>query len=217
MAFLVLTIAAERLEILRFQRFSPFERAWGGFAFCAVMAGPALVLPAPQIGTRVLGVGMFLGAAWLARRDIALRTVRTYGVARFAAIGVLSAYGWLAIAGLLLVTLGLGSTTLRYDAVVHAFFIGFVFGAIMAHEPIIVPAVTGLSFTYTPVFYVPLVLLHGTLLVRLAADLASEQAARRWAGLIQAIALALFLILSAGAVIAPRFARSALQSSPLRR
>ncbi|MCA9645628.1 MAG: hypothetical protein KC492_33285, partial [Myxococcales bacterium] len=93
---------------------------------------------------------------------------------------------------------------LDYDAVIHAFFIGFVFGAIIAHEPIIAPSVTGLRFVYSPLLYLPLAILDGALLLRVGADFAESSEPRRWAGMIQALAIILFLMLSAGSVVAGR-------------
>jgi hypothetical protein len=160
-------------------------------------------------GTRLLAIGLAVGPLWLMRRDVALRTVRTDGLARFAAVGVLTASGWLVASGVLLSVAGVRGG-LEYDAVVHAFFIGFVFGAIIAHEPIIAPSVTGLRFVYTPLLYVPLAILDGALLLRVGADLAEGTELRRWAGLIQALAIVLFLAISAGSVVAGRLQSAAI-------
>jgi hypothetical protein len=127
--------------------------------------------------------------------------VRTDGLARFAAIGILTAYAWLAVVGVMLVAWGLASSGLRYDAVLHAFFIGFVFGAIIAHEPIIAPTVTGLPFVYSPLLYLPLVALDSSLAVRLTADLLDAGELRRWAGLVQVLAILLFMMLSASSIL----------------
>jgi hypothetical protein len=43
------------------------------------------------------------------------------------------------------------------------------------------------------VFYVPLALLQGTLVLRVAADLALNPALRQWAGLFNVLAILLFL------------------------
>jgi hypothetical protein len=203
-AFLVLTIAAERLEILRFGRFTPREVGTGLAVLALLLAGPAITLADEDLGVRFLGAGLAGLALWLLRRDIALRTVRTDGVARFAASGVLLAYGWLVVAGALFLAWGLHPDGLGYDALIHAFFIGFVFSAIMAHEPIIAPAVTGLPFSYSPLLYAPLLVLNAGLVLRVAADIAEAGDARRWAGMIQAIAILLFLAISAATVAAGR-------------
>lgn len=212
MSFLVLTIGAERLEIIRFQHFSTAD-AWSGIAIVVLLlVGPAMAHVNLDVGTRLLGVALAAGPLWLMRRDIALRTVRTDGLSRFAAVGVLTASGWLAASGVLLIATGVGGG-LAYDAVVHTFFIGFVFGAIIAHAPIILPAVTGLRFPYSPLLYAPLVVLDGALVLRVGADLVEGGALRRWAGLIQALAIMLFLLLSVGSVIAGRLFSATPQPS----
>jgi hypothetical protein len=204
MAFLVLTIAAERLEIIRFQRFTAAGIFYGAIVLALLIAGPIITFWDVNAGARVLGAGMLGAPAWLVRRDVARRTVRTDDLARFAGVGVLLALGWLAVAGTLLVVDGLGGDIVTYDAVIHSFFIGFVFGAIIAHQPIIIPAITGLTAKYSPALYAPLALLDAALVVRIAADFIEASDVRRWAGMVQAIAIVLFLILAAGSLIAGR-------------
>lgn len=203
MAFLLLTVAAERLEIIRFQRFSTATVLAGGAVLALLALGLILSLWHLDAGGRVLGAGVLAAALWLARRDVAGRTVRTQGLARFAAVGVITAYAWLAVAGTLLLLGGFGGGAgWEYDAAVHAFFIGFVISAIIAHAPIIAPAVTGLRFPYTPLFYLPLVLVNGALVVRVLADLNESDEARRWAAMVQALAIVLFLGLVAASLAA---------------
>lgn len=215
-AFLVLTISAERLEFIRFQRFSRSGLLSGALVLLLVMAGPAVTLADLDLGTRLLGIGLLAGALWLVRRDLARHTVRTDGLARFAATGVLTAYAWLAVTGALLVVEGF-TGGLRYDAVVHAFFIGFVFSAIIAHAPIIAPAVTGLHLAYTPLLYVPLAVLNAALVLRIAADLAEASEARRWSGMIQALAILLFLALTVGSAVAGSMRRTTADTRGPRR
>jgi hypothetical protein len=195
MAFLALTIAGERLELIRFQRLGSLDLLAGASLLALLVGGGAVTFWEVDAGVRLMGIALLAGPLWLVRRDIARRTVRTEGLARFAAAGVLTAYAWLAVSGAMLLAWGL-EPGLHYDAVVHAFFIGFVFSAIIAHEPIIAPAVTGLRFAYTPVLYLPLLLLNGALVVRVAADLGEWDEVRRWSGMVQALTLCLFLVLS---------------------
>jgi hypothetical protein len=202
-AFLALTIIAERLELIRFQRFSAASSVFGAIALLLLPIGPIVGLLQVDVGARILGAALVLAPIWLVRRDIVRRTVRTEGSARFSAAGILTAYAWLIVTGAMLLLWNL-EAGLHYDAVVHAFFIGFVFTAIIAHEPIIAPAVTGLPFVYTPFLYLPLALLDGALVARVAADLADWSEVRRWAGMIQAVAITLFLLLSAASVLLGR-------------
>jgi hypothetical protein len=64
---------------------------------------------------------------------------------------------------------------------------------IFGHAPIIFPAVLGMPINFHPVFYVQLVLLHLSLLLRIAADLGGWVAGRMWGGLLNEVALLLFL------------------------
>ena len=54
-----------------------------------------------------------------------------------------------------------------YDAILHALFLGFTFGMIFGHAPIIFPAVLGRPLPYRPAFYLHLILLQATLLLRI--------------------------------------------------
>lgn len=201
MAFLVLTVVGERLELTRFQRVGRAGIAVGCAMFAALIAGPALVHIDHTSGTVLQGAGMAGAAGWSAMRDPARRTMRAGGIACLAGVGVLIAYTWLTAAGLLLLTYGLRPGTLSYDAVVHSFFIGFVFAAIIAHEPLIAPAVTGVDFVFSRWLYVPLVLLGVGLAGRIGGDLGNLPPLRRSAALIQALALALLLLLTARALV----------------
>lgn len=71
---------------------------------------------------------------------------------------------------------------------------GFVFSMVFAHAPIIWPSVLGGEIRFSPRFYGHLVLLHLSLLVRVAADLAAWEPGRRWAVLVNTAAVLLFLL-----------------------
>lgn len=203
-AFLALTIGAERLELLRFQHLSRTAVVVGSVSLLVVVAGPAVGVLDGATGARVLGVGLISSAAWLGARDHARRGVRSDGLTRYIAVGLLAAYTWLAITGLMLVAWGLSAAGGRYDAVVHAFFIGVVMSAIFAHEPIIAPSVSGLDFPYSPWFYAPLLLIESGLVTRIAGDLLQQAELRRWSGLVQTIAIVLLLAITAWNVIRAR-------------
>jgi len=213
MAFLALTIGAERLELLRFQRTGRITGAAGVAAVALIMLGPVIAVMALDIGVRVLGAGLLLGSGWLIVRDHPRRGIRTGGLSRFIAVGLLCAYGWLAFTGIALIAEGLSPGGWHYDAVVHAFFIGVVMSSIFAHEPFIAPSVSGLDLPYTPVLYLPLVLLEGSLVARIAADAAEAFVIRRWAGLVQVMAIVLLLGITGMLVGRSVFARRRHPSS----
>jgi hypothetical protein len=200
--FLVLVIAGERQELTRLVA----RPAWAGPAFAAAVAGLVLALVA---GTRTLDAGMRLtGAAllvlalWLARHDLARRTVREPGLPRFMGAALLSGYAWLGVAGLLALRLGGVVAGPHYDAVLHALFVGFVFAMIFAHAPVIFPAVLARPVAFRRSFWVHLALLHAGLALRLAGDLLPSTPARQWGGLLNAAAILLFFANTLAAVLA---------------
>jgi hypothetical protein len=192
--FLVLTIAGERLELSRLLQLSRTKRA--AFVIAAGVLLASLIVSGVMfdVGVRLAGVGMILLAAWLLTSDIARRTVKTTGLTRFIAVSLLSGYVWLGASGLLALVFGGVISGPQYDAILHAVFLGFVFAMIFAHAPIIFPAVLGRPMAFRSVFYVHLVVLHLSLILRVAGDLLGWLAARRWGGLINVFAIVLFLV-----------------------
>jgi len=192
--FLVLTIAGERLELGRLLRLSHAAQGAFAAAVAAFLGGLLLSLSNFDAGMRLTGLGMLGLTAWLLRYDIARRTVRQTGLTRFIAVCLLSGYLWLGVSGVL--ALGFGGVVAgpRYDAVLHALFLGFVFAMIFGHAPIIFPAVTGVAVPFQGGFYGHLVLLHLSLLLRVAGDLGGWNVARQWGGLGNVVALLLFLV-----------------------
>lgn len=140
-AFLVLTIVGERLELSRLTPPSAASRRRLGVALGAFAVG-AFTAPFWCPGGLVIGgLGLIGQVAWLARYDIARRTVRRPGSPRFVAICMLAGYVWLAVSGVLWIAIGLGAGgALLHDALVHSLFLGFVLSMVMGHAPIIVPA-----------------------------------------------------------------------------
>ncbi|MBE0688741.1 MAG: hypothetical protein IH587_01305, partial [Anaerolineae bacterium] len=110
---------------------------------------------------------------------------------------LLSGYVWLGIGGLLAIWKGAVYAGPDYAAILHAFLLGFVFSMIFGHAPIILPALTGLRLNFSRVFYAHLVLLHLTLAYRIYGNLALDFTARRWGGLLNVIAVLLFLAVTA--------------------
>lgn len=193
-AFLALTILGERLDLSRFQKPSKWSQpllygALGLFG-CGL-----LLTPFRQIaGERLLGLGLLALGGWLGSFDIARRTVRQRGLPRFMAACLLLGFVWLAAAGALLLVFSPLGSGLHYDAVLHSFFLGFVFSMIFGHAPVIFPAVLGLRPSFRTVFYGHVVLLHLGLLLRIGADLAKWGTGRQWGGSLAAVAIGLFLL-----------------------
>ncbi|MCQ3976890.1 MAG: hypothetical protein DPW09_25970 [Anaerolineae bacterium] len=199
--FLMLTIAGERLELNRVLRLSGYVQRIFLLAVTLFLVGLVITLFNFDLGVRLAGAGMIALALWLLRYDIARYTVRKTGLTRFIAVCLLSGYIWLGLSGLLALRFGGVTAGFQYDALLHTFFVGFVISMIFGHAPIIFPAVLGKSFTFQPVFYSHLVLLHLSLLLRVAGDLIGWLPARQWGGLLNVIALLLFLANTGRAVL----------------
>jgi hypothetical protein len=73
---------------------------------------------------RVLGAGLIALTLWLARYDIARRTVRQRGVTRFMAVCLLGGYVWLGVGSALAAVTGVAVPGLLDDAMLHAVFSG---------------------------------------------------------------------------------------------
>jgi hypothetical protein len=191
--FLVLTVAGERLEVGRV--LLPSCGAQTAF-LCAVgvlWCGLVVALVAFDLGVRLAGVGMLALALWLLRHDIARRTVRQDGLPRFIAVCLLSGYLWLSGSGVLALLFGGVMVGPSYDAILHALFLGFAVSMIFGHAPIIFPAVLNQPVPFRQGFYVHLGLLHGSLLLRIGGDLAAWWPGRKWGGLLNVVALLVFL------------------------
>jgi len=216
-AFLALTIAGERLELSRVLRLSRRVVILFAAATAVFAAGIILSVWTYAAGVRLAGVGLVLLALWLVRYDLARRNVRLSGLTRFIAVCLFSGYLWLGIGGLLWLARGGAMAGPVYDAMLHSIFLGFVFAMIFGHAPLIFPAVVGRPMAYRPAAYAPLVVLHVSLVLRLAGDLLALPAARRWGGMLNGVALLLFLALTLYALAIGRRTTAGIQPPPVGR
>ena len=201
LVFLVATIAAERLELSRILQPPPL--AMVGFVLIVVVfVAGATLGPFAQPGRGLTGGGLLALTAWLARYDVAMRTVRLPGQPRYMASAMLAGYAWLAVTGLFLLLSP--AIDFDYDLVLHAVFIGFVLSMVFGHALIIFPAITGVALTYSPALYAALGLLHGAVALRVAGDLTEASGLRVASGLLTVAALLAFVLTL---VVAARRAR----------
>jgi hypothetical protein len=202
--FLILTIGGERLELARI---SPIVDAraelWLLIPSLCLTASALAALLWPVVGFPLLGASMLGLVLWLFRYDVATKLIRSKGLPQYMAICLLIGYVWLVVAGGAWLTGGPIYSGPAYDAVLHSIFLGFVISMIMAHAPTILPAVLRRPLPYRPVMYVPVVLLHGSLLLRtLWGDARGDVAMVQLGGVINVIALLLFVLIAVLSVIA---------------
>jgi hypothetical protein len=188
LAFLVLTIAGERLELSRFLPTPASARRVFALLTLLLMAGAAL----PQMALFALAlIGL---VAWLLRYDIVRRTLRQEGLPRYIAICLASGYVWLLCSAILMLIGEFWPDLPLRDASLHALLLGFVFSMVFGHAPIVLPAVARLRLPYHPVLYIPLGGLQLSLAVRLVAGILGDFPLRQQAALGNAAALLLFAL-----------------------
>lgn len=205
-AFLVLTIAAERLEMTRLMRRRPGAQGSLFVILSALLLGAALSAVSPLSGGVVFGAALTLLALWLMGFDIARRTVFAHGLSRYMALCLLGGYGWLALAGLAWTATALG-WPLR-DAALHALGLGFIVSMMMGHAPVILPAVARIKLQFGLFFYVPLAALHLSLIMRLGFGL-FDAPLRALGASFNAAAIALFAATVIAAAVAWRIQHGA--------
>ncbi len=193
--FLLLVIAGERLELSRILRLTKRTTRLFGLAAGLFGAGLIISLVAYGAGIRLASFGVVALALWFGRYDIARRTIRKPGVTRYIAWNLLMGYVWLAASGLIGLYYGTLVAGPVYDAWLHTLFLGFAFSMIFAHALIILPAVLNVQVSFHRGFYLPPILLHISLLMRVAGDLLPQQTLRQWGGLLNAVSILLFALI----------------------
>lgn len=200
--FVVLTIGGERLELARLAM-GPGAGTRLVALSCALCVGVAASLLWPVPGSALLGVTLAVLSGWLLFHDAARRTARSTGLTRYMAVCMLAGYGWLLVAAAIWTIGGPAGDGAAYDAVIHAVFLGFTISMVMAHAPVIVPAVVRRPLPYRPVFYVPVALLHGSLVVRLLiGDAYGVDEAWQYGGLLNVVAVLAFVAVALWSAVA---------------
>ncbi|HLR58039.1 MAG TPA: hypothetical protein VK098_07685 [Beutenbergiaceae bacterium] len=194
--FLVLTITSERVELTRLHMPRSGENI-------LVLAAAALTLAMlttvfwPDTAIRAAALVILALTIWLGRHDVAGRFVRAVGLPRFSAAALLGGYFWLGVAACIWLVDGYQYEGYVYDAVVHSVMLGFAMSMIMAHAPIILPAVLRRPLPYRSAMWAPLGLLHLGLAIRVfAGDLPARPLPWQIGGTLNVAAVLLFLVIA---------------------
>lgn len=192
--FLILTIGGERLELSRILNPAPSQiRLFVMFA-TALLSGAVLAIFNHDWGARLSGLAMLLLSFWFLKNDLATRNIRHHvPLTRYIATCLYAGFIWLGIGGAFHLYFGALYVGPFYDAALHAIFVGFVISMIFGHAPIIFPAILGARVIFSSAFYVQLILLHLSLIIRVGGDLFNSQITRKWGGLFNEVAILLFL------------------------
>lgn len=196
-AFLILTIVGERLELSRVLRPSRNQQNLFGMIILVFLAGIIISIFNSQIGTRLNGAAFLFLALWSVRNDLAWRNLKhKLPLTRYIAWCLALGLTWLGVGGVLNLIFGAQVAGPRYDAALHVVFIGFVISMIFGHAPIIFPAILGVPINFQPAFYIQLILLHASLALRVIADYANWHTVRMWGGLLNEVAILLFIVMT---------------------
>ncbi len=190
-AFILLTVFGERLELSKFLPTSQKKRITMIISIAVYMVG--IVIPAAWGSAIISGLGLLLMAIWLLHYDIARKSVKSHGIHRYMGAMLLLGYIWMAFCGLLLILEP--SSIYHYDAMLHTFFLGFTFSMIFAHAPIIFPGVAGLSIRpYHGSLFFWGIVLQLALIIRIAGDLLELTPLRKAGGMANGVIIVLFFI-----------------------
>jgi hypothetical protein len=199
MLFLLFTIVAERLELTRFLPVNKKAKA-ALFLFLSLVFVAAL-LPFHSYGSYLLASTFIVTAAWLLKYDMAKKAMKMQGQHRYSGLLLIAGYIWLVISGVMLLIWQ--NIPFGYDAMLHSFFIGFVFSMIFSHAPIILPAVIKKPIRiYRPILYYWFGLLQLSLGSRIVADVYGFIEMRKISGLVNGISLLIFFVTIAATSIA---------------
>lgn len=199
-AFIVLTIVGERLELARVVFASAAMQTRVLAEVLTYLVGLVATLFVPQFGYPLMGLALAALILDVGSHDIALRTIKTTGLAKFMAASMLAGYFWALVAAGIWIVRGPVYTGFAYDTSVHALTIGFALSMIMAHAPIIIPAVARRSVPYSPLMWLLLGSLQLGLLVRVLAGarttFGTDEAvvAWQWGGAIDVYTVLAFVI-----------------------
>lgn len=166
--FVVATIAAERVELARLAMPATAGRNLLIAGTCLTLSVLAATLW-PQVGARLLGLTLLVVVAWLVRHDVARKTIRSKGLAQFSAAALLAGYVWLTVSAMAWLVGGAPNDERSYDVAVHGVFLGFAMSMVMAHAPVIMPAVLRRPLPFRAWMWLPLAVLQLGLIVRLLA------------------------------------------------
>ncbi|HGY54167.1 MAG TPA: hypothetical protein ENK44_00565 [Caldithrix abyssi] len=193
--FLIITIVGERLELTRFLNIS--KQQYTVLYGLLILLGIGFLFSLFNLdwAMRISGLANLALSIWLLRNDIARRSVKKPGLTRFLALALLAGYFWLGLSGIMGMYFGGIAAGPYYDAIIHTVFVGFAFSMIFGHAPIIFPALLHVKILYRQVYFIPLFLLHLSLLVRIFGDVTLLMDYRLWGSLISGVAIVLFFMM----------------------
>jgi hypothetical protein len=190
-AFFLLTITAERLELTRYLPVSKSKKIVLMVLLGVFILG--VIFPFHIYGKYISSVALILISGWLMMYDIAVKSVKKEGMFRYTSLLLLVGYFWLIVTAIFFTVKS--DSNLIYDASLHSFFVGFVFSMIFAHAPIIIPGILKLNVKpYHPTLYIWFGLLQASLMLRVGGDIIEQAGLRKLGGILNGISILCFFI-----------------------
>lgn len=191
MGYILFIITAERLELTKFLPVKPQQKNILIVFLLTYIVGALWSFHAG--GNWISGPALIAVSLWLMRFDVVSISLKRTGLQKYIAIALLCGYIAMLLAGIFLITLP--DKAFGYDALLHTFFLGFVFSMIFAHGPVILPGVIGISAKpWHPVMYLWLALLQVSWITRVVADLLWQMELRKISGLASAVAIVCYFV-----------------------
>jgi hypothetical protein len=185
-AFALFIITAERLEVMTFLPVGKSHKIVLVTLLLGFIVG--ILFSFHGTGSLICGLSLTGASLWLMRHDLIGVNIKKQGLHKFMAVTLLTGYIALLMTGVFF--FALSEQWLTYDALVHSFFIGFVFSMIFAHGPIILPGILGITATpFSRILYLWLGLLQASWLVRFFADVTLALEIREISGLLSVVAI----------------------------
>lgn len=191
--FLILTVVGERIELSRMVQTSDKKRGQAGVLSIIFMVGLLIHVVWTYTGVIIAASSLSILAVWLLKNDLARFTIKQTGLPKYMAFCLLSGFVWLIVGSVISVLYLKFPDHLYYDAYLHSFFLGFIFSMVFAHAPVIFPSLTGWQVGYYDRFYVHYLLLQISLVIRLAGDFMSDSMIRELGGVLNGLAIVIFL------------------------
>ena len=101
-----------------------------------------------------------------------------------------------------------------YEIVIHCITVGFAFSMILAHAPVIIPAIVHRALPYHRLMWLPYVLLHAGLVVRVVGLLVEASAVWKVGGAVGVAAILVFMVLTLGRVLTSGSIRKPVRVGP---
>ena len=165
----ILSITAERLLMSGMMRRHATALPILAALVPMLLGGAALSIRAGALGGVIFGTALMALALWLAVFDNTRQTLFKAGLPRYMAWSMVAGQAWLALAGLAWMGTALGCP--GRDLALHALGLGFILSLVMGHAPVIVPAMARIRLHFSAFLYLPLLVLHGSLLLRLVGGI----------------------------------------------